>query len=85
MLTADEVAADAPDAYDHAAGLPYLLRVLRRLSDSPLPEVFLVGIEGRPGRDTIVAAGDLSLSIAACGRAAEPGQAALAFGFGAVS
>ena len=80
VLTADEVAANAPDAYDHAAGLPYLLRVLRRLSDDPVPEVFLVGIEGRPGRATIAAAGDLSLSLAASGRAAEPGQAALACG-----
>lgn len=80
VLTADEVAAGAPDAYDHAAGLPYLLRAWRQLSDGPLPEVLLVGIEGCPGRATIAAAGDLSLSLAACGRAAEPGQAALACG-----
>ena len=71
VLTAAEIERDAPEMYDHAAGLPYLLRAWRRVAAGPLPEVVLVGIEGSPTRETVEAAAKLCVSIAADGYAPE--------------
>ncbi len=67
VLTADEAAENAPEIYDHSAGLAYLLRALRCVSEGPLPEIWVVGIEGIPEGETIKTAADLCLSIAAEG------------------
>jgi hydrogenase maturation protease len=70
VLTADQAGKDAPETYGHSAGLAYLLRILENVSDGPLPEIFLVGIEGAAPLDTTIAAADLCLSIVADGYAA---------------
>ncbi len=76
VLTADDVEKDAPDTYDHSAGLGYMLRAARRTSDGPLPEIFVVGIAGVPDPGTIMTAADLCVSIAAGDHLAEQGQGA---------
>jgi hydrogenase maturation protease len=80
VLRADEVSGNAGAVYDHSAGLAYLLRVLPRVLAGPVPEIFLVGIEGIPARGTIRAAADLCLSIAAEGYRAAHGPVARASG-----
>jgi hydrogenase maturation protease len=44
-MNAAEVAALARGPLDHAAGLPYLLRVLPAVCDGPAPDVVVVGVE----------------------------------------
>ena len=76
ILTAEDVEKDALDTYDHAAGLGYMLRAARQMSDGPLPEIFVVGIAGVPDPGTITTAASLCVSIAADGYLAEQGQEA---------
>ena len=56
-------------AFDHAAGLAYLLRVLPQVLDGQLPEVLLVGIQGEPNDSAVETAAELSLSLAVEGGA----------------
>lgn len=60
VLRREEVAAFAAGGYGHGAGLPYLLHLLPLVCDAPLPEVALVGAEGRlddPEVQTLAARG----------------------------
>ena len=43
-LSAEEVAATARPAATHAAGLPYLLRILPEVLDAAPPEIVIVGV-----------------------------------------
>ncbi len=66
VLKAEDVAACAPAAYDHAAGLPYLLRVLPAVCAGPVPEVLVVGVAGTPDACSIERAAELAVRLA-CG------------------
>jgi hydrogenase maturation protease len=46
ILGAKDVAKLSDKTFEHAAGLPYLLRILPQVCDGPVPHVRLVGIEG---------------------------------------
>ncbi|MFH1418396.1 MAG: hydrogenase maturation protease [Planctomycetota bacterium] len=67
VLDAGDAAKHADAAYDHSAGLAYLLRVLPQVCEAKMPEVLLVGVQGVPDQSTIAAAADMSLTIAAQG------------------
>ena len=56
--------------YDHAAGLPYLIHVLHDVCNEVPPEIFLVGIEGKPGAYTVARAARLCVEIARDGMSA---------------
>ncbi|NOZ23282.1 MAG: hydrogenase maturation protease [Planctomycetes bacterium] len=63
-------------AYDHSAGLAYLLRVLPEVCDGAVPDVFIVGIEVPPNRQAVAAAAEKCLEIAGGGHGqAGPGEA----------
>lgn len=66
LLDIHDAARNARTTYDHAAGLGYLLRVLPRVCEGPLPETFLVGIEGPPSPPMVAEAAGLSIGIASC-------------------
>jgi hydrogenase maturation protease len=54
--------------FDHGAGLAYLLAVLPKVCDGPLPEeIVLVGLEGKCTTETIEHAARLSVTIATHG------------------
>lgn len=80
VLAADELEDNISESYDHAAGLPYLLRALWCAFDDPLPEIWVVGIEGLPHSEMIENAADLCLSIAAEGARAVRAHAGPACG-----
>jgi hydrogenase maturation protease len=46
VLSSEEVAAEAAPHFDHAAGLPYLLRALPAILEEPPPPIEVVGVEG---------------------------------------
>lgn len=60
-----EAARSAGGAYDHAAGLGYLLGVLPFVFEGKLPALYLVGIAGPPTPDAVDAAANTALSLAA--------------------
>lgn len=49
--------------YGHGAGLPYLLHMLPQVCADPLPEIALVGAEGRPDEATVQVLAQRSLEI----------------------
>jgi hydrogenase maturation protease len=53
LFKADEVAKSADGHFDHSSGLPYLLGVLPRVCDGAVPEIWVLGIEGVPDKETI--------------------------------
>jgi hydrogenase maturation protease len=63
VLSAREAAEAATGAYDHAAGLAWLLRALPLVCAEPLPEIALVGIEGEAGGAAIERAALLAIGI----------------------
>lgn len=69
LLDAHEIGGIASGAhYDHSAGLPYVLAVLPRVCDGrPPEEIFLVGLEGECGTETIDRAARLGIAVAANG------------------
>lgn len=64
VLDADDVGAAAADRYDHAAGLPYLLRALPHVVEERAPEVVMVGVEGNPDDRALARAADLAVHLA---------------------
>ncbi len=64
ILQSDEIASLAGPNYDHAAGLPYLLRVLPNVLEGTLPQILLVGIEGVAVEPTVEAAAALAVRLA---------------------
>ncbi len=61
----------APDAYDHGAGLPYLVRALPYVCDDPMPELLLVAARTPCQPETVRKAADLAIEIALQGWRAE--------------
>jgi len=53
VLEREEAAGLTGERFDHAAGLPYLLRVLPAVGGEPLPRVTLVGADGEPDRELV--------------------------------
>ena len=64
VLNAAEVAALASSRYDHAAGLPYLLRMLPDVCSGPAPDVAVVGVGGVLNAATIARAALVALEVA---------------------
>ncbi len=62
LLKAGEVAGLADNSFNHSSGLPYLLGVLPLVGDGIMPEIFVVGIEGVSGEETIKRASTLVLN-----------------------
>jgi hydrogenase maturation protease len=65
VLTRQQVQAACPKpVYGHSAGIAYLLAVLPRVCQGPLPEeIFLVGLEGRCDSHTLDRAADAALTL----------------------
>jgi hydrogenase maturation protease len=70
VLSAGQVATLASGRFEHAAGLPYLLRVLPEVCDGPLPEIWLVGVDSGASAVAIQQAASLALALAGEGDAA---------------
>jgi hydrogenase maturation protease len=64
LLLSGEDAAAVSTRYDHAAGLAYLLRVLPEVCEGELPEIRLVGIEGRADEAILAEAAALAFKVA---------------------
>lgn len=58
------LADEAADSYGHAAGLPYLLRLLPQIHPGKVPEILMVGVQGRTTTNKIRKAAHLALQIA---------------------
>lgn len=65
----DAVEAVTEADSSHALGLAYLLRVLPHVCRGPLPEVFLVGVEGEGDSPAIRRAADVAVEVARSGGA----------------
>lgn len=63
VLDVDEVAALASQGFDHAAGLPYLLRALPYVCQGAIPLIHMIGLEPPVSSEVLTAAADLSLSL----------------------
>ena len=63
ILEAADIASTAGKAYDHAAGVAYLVRVLPHVCKAGVPEIALVGIEGEPEEEAIEEAADLAVRL----------------------
>ena len=64
ILDAQDAAAGAADSYDHAGGLPYLLRLLPAVREAPLPQIVIVGIERQADGKALDSAAALALELA---------------------
>ena len=70
VLSPEDIQEDMQQPYTHASGLSYLFQVLPMISESPLPEIFIVGICEPAGPQACNLAADQALAIAAHGNAA---------------
>lgn len=66
VLGAEDLIPLAGNVYDHASGLPYLLRTLSAF-EGHAPGIVVVGIEGDYDESVIAAAAGLALKTAAAG------------------
>jgi len=64
LLSAAEVANQCVSGFDHVAGLPYLLKLMPAVLDSPPPPVTVIGHEGVASVQTVNAAARLALRLA---------------------
>lgn len=64
VLDGAEVGRQCDSGFDHAAGLPYLLRVMPAVLDTVPPAVTLIGHEGAASTRTVRAAAQLALRLA---------------------
>ncbi|MFA7281517.1 MAG: hydrogenase maturation protease [Sterolibacterium sp.] len=64
LLSATEVASQCVSGFDHAAGLPYLLKIMPAVLDSPPPRVTVIGHEGIASEQAVHAAAQLALRLA---------------------
>lgn len=62
ILSPEDILPLAPALYDHAAGLPYLLRILPKVLDGAMPEIVVVGIAEGWDDEAIAAAARIVLS-----------------------
>jgi hydrogenase maturation protease len=65
VISGARVAAIADRRYGHAAGLPYLLRVLPHVCEGLAPEVFVVGVSPGASEDAVAEAGRVAVRLAA--------------------
>jgi Ni,Fe-hydrogenase maturation factor len=65
LLSAEEVAAESTGRFDHAAGLPYLLRALPAILEAAPPPITVVGVEGEPGPELVERAARAALGLVA--------------------
>lgn len=56
-------AALAPSSFDHAGGLPYLLRALPAVCEAAPPRITIVGIQGPPAPSDIARAAALAVRL----------------------
>ena len=75
ILDPREIALQADEAYGHAAGLPFLLRMLPEVLEGEMPQVVVVGIEGHQDASGIARAADLAERLAVEGTCLEVGNA----------
>lgn len=64
VLSGAEVADQCAGGFDHTAGLPYLLRVMPQVLDSPPPTVTVIGHEGEANAQAVRFAAQLALRLA---------------------
>lgn len=64
LLSAAEVAGQCAGGFDHAAGLPYLLKIMPAVLDSAPPVVTVIGHEGEASAQTVCAAAQFALQLA---------------------
>ena len=67
VLEPADLAPLATTGYDHAAGLPYLLRVLPAVMEQDLPRIVIIGVEGITNEAVIADAAKLALQQVAGG------------------
>ena len=67
VLRGAEVAEIADEAFGHGAGLPYLLRVVPLVLEGAIPELYVVGLQGKPTPERVALAAELSIELAGCG------------------
>lgn len=63
VFSGDEVATVAERSYGHAAGLPYLLRVLPHVCEGRAPEVFVVGVSPVAPPEALAGAGRMAIAL----------------------
>lgn len=64
LLSAVEVAEQCGGGFDHAAGLPYLLRVMPMVLDSPPQTITIIGHEGVANEQAVHSAAARALQLA---------------------
>ncbi len=64
ILTREEVCATDCRTLDHSSGLIYALKILPEIAEEPVPEILIVGIEGRASGRLIETAAKKCLEIA---------------------
>lgn len=64
LLPGAEVAGLCGGGFDHAAGLPYLLKIMPAALDSAPPAVTVIGCEGEASDQTVRAAARVALRLA---------------------
>ncbi|MBI5920166.1 MAG: hydrogenase maturation protease [Betaproteobacteria bacterium] len=64
LLSAAEIASQCVGGFDHAAGLPYLLKIMPAILECPPPRVTVIGHEGVASVQTVSAAAQLALNLA---------------------
>jgi len=63
ILQISDVNKYIDDAFSHNAGLTYLFKVLSSVIDGPIPEIFIVGVEGRADKLLLQKAAEISIKI----------------------
>ncbi len=74
VMDALAAAGGVDAAYGHGGGLAYLLKVLPRVVDGPLPELVLVGLEGPADQDKARSLARSALAAAVSGIVKKPNQ-----------
>ncbi|MBF0557482.1 MAG: hydrogenase maturation protease [Nitrospirae bacterium] len=65
VLEPEDIVPLAKNIYDHASGLPYLLRALPEVIEGNAPRIVVVGVEGDYDESVIADAARLALKTAA--------------------
>jgi hydrogenase maturation protease len=63
LLSVEQASAPAGERFDHAAGLPYLLRAMRETCAGSPPVVHVIACEGEPIDGAVEAAADMCLRL----------------------
>ena len=65
LLDPQDLARQADEAYDHAAGLAFLLRMIPIALDGAVPELHVIGVQGGPDPLLVAKAADTAARLAA--------------------